>query len=293
MRAVTLVVVFVLGLFIGALVFGAKKPIPSEEISPLEGQVAPEQAAVAGSSHSDPAVYSDESHQDWLRSLQQGLSTETAERLRLEDQLDALQLQVDRLELLLNQGQVPTQEARRSQTPHALEAPTENRGAVGDLVAAGFDAGRAADIARQLEQDQMQRLFLRDRATREEWINTPRYVEELQSLSDSRDTLRAEMSETEYEKLLFATGQPNRVVVAGVIETSPAQQVGIQAGDTLYRYAGKRVYSTSELREATTEGQIGESVLLELLREGQLLEFTLSRGPLGVRIDSVSIDPDG
>jgi len=43
--------------------------------------------------------------------------------------------------------------------------------------------------------------------------------------------------------------------------------------------------------EATTRGEIGETVPVEIRRGGEVLEVDLPRGPLGVRLDRTTVQP--
>jgi S1-C subfamily serine protease len=81
-------------------------------------------------------------------------------------------------------------------------------------------------------------------------------------------------------------------VIASVIGGSPAQLAGIEAGDRVLDYADSRVFAWSDLRNATRGGARGEYVAMRIRRNGEALQLALPRGPLGVRLDSVQIDPD-
>lgn len=141
-------------------------------------------------------------------------------------------------------------------------------------------------------QLEMQRLRLRDQASREGWLNSGRYVEELRELGGDAGALREEIGDDAYDRFLYLTGQPNRVVVASVIDGSPAQIAGIQAGDLVLEYADRRVLACADLSNATRAGELGEYVLVRIQRGGEILGISVPRGPLGVRLDQDQIDPD-
>jgi membrane-associated protease RseP (regulator of RpoE activity) len=174
------------------------------------------------------------------------------------------------------------------------EAATPAGGGVNEevLVAAGVDPGLAADILSRRSQLEMQRLELRDQASRGGWINSERFAEELRQLEGNVGALREEIGDDAYDRFLYLTGQPNRVVVASVIEESPAQRAGLEAGDVVLGYAGSRVFSYPDLLNATRGGERGEYVVLSVQRNGETLELTFPRGPLGIRLDSDRVDPD-
>ncbi len=128
---------------------------------------------------------------------------------------------------------------------------------------------------------EMERLELIDRATREGWVRKPRFR---QANQEHRWALQYELGNDVYDRLLYAVGQNNRVVVLDVLSFSPAEEVGILEGDEILRYDGERLFKASELVRATTEGRKGESIVVELLRNGQPLRIYLPRGPLGIRL---------
>lgn len=160
------------------------------------------------------------------------------------------------------------------------------------LIAAGVDPGVAEAIMRQENQLELQRLELRDQASREGWIDSERFFEELRALNGDAGILREEIGDVAYDRFLYLSGQPNRVVIDSVIEGSPAQLAGIEAGDIVLDYADNRVFAWLELRNATREGSRGEDVIIRVQRNGEVLELALPRGPIGVRLDSEQVDPD-
>jgi S1-C subfamily serine protease len=158
-------------------------------------------------------------------------------------------------------------------------------------VAAGLEPQQAKSIMQFLADIEMERLYLHDQATREGWLETPRYRQENMILNEREEDLRLKLGDDDYDLYLYGTGQPNRVIIQSVIEGSPAQKVGIQSKDIAYSYAGNRLYNIRDLVTTTTEGVADESVLLEVIRDGNIYEFYLPRGPLGVRVTSESHKP--
>jgi len=160
------------------------------------------------------------------------------------------------------------------------------------LVAAGVDPGQATAILRRQNRLEMQRLELRDQASREGWLDSERFFEALRELEGDIGDLREEVGDDAYDRFLYLTDQPNRVVIASVIDESPAQVAGIEAGDRVLDYADSRIFAWSDLRNATRAGDRGEYVRMRIQRDGETLELLLPRGPLGVRLDSEQVDPD-
>lgn len=160
------------------------------------------------------------------------------------------------------------------------------------LVDAGMvesDVKRVTDLYETMEMD---RLVLRDQAMREGWMGSDRFRNEMDNLDQRVENLRNDLGDGAYDALLYASGRPNRVYVSGTLGNSPAAQAGIQAGDAILRYAGERIYSWTDLRQATGKGDANEVVPVEIDRNNKRLEIYVKRGPLGVRLDQQSVKPN-
>jgi S1-C subfamily serine protease len=118
---------------------------------------------------------------------------------------------------------------------------------------------------------------------REGWNQNPRYRQELRQLE--RD-LRQELGDEDYDWLRYATGESNRVVVRDVLDRTPANRAGIRPGDSVRSYADRRIFTPGELKRATSRGEVGEWVRVELEREGEIVSVSVQRGPLGVVLDA-------
>jgi S1-C subfamily serine protease len=138
----------------------------------------------------------------------------------------------------------------------------------------------------------MDLLYLRDQAIREGWLDTPRYEEAVEALRDSGPSLREELGDEDYDRFLHAAGRPNRVRVTSVFASSPGQIAGLQAGDTIVSYDGAPIRSGTDLRRATTGGAPDEPVTVRILRDGEPIDLSLLRGPIGIQMDAVSVAPD-
>ena len=224
-----------------------------------------------------------------LNSLQKRLSQEERQRHSLQKRVTELERKLKKLQLITksieNEEPVAEKDTEISaEVEEELDRETQ-------LVAAGLEPQQAKSITQFLGDIEMERLYLHDQATREGWLGTPRYRQEIMTLVEREEELRLELGDTDYDLYLYGTGQPNRVIIQSVIEDSPAQKVGIQSKDIAYSYAGNRLYTIRDLVTATTEGIANESVLLEVIRDGHIYEFYLPRGPLGVRVTSESHKP--
>ena len=96
------------------------------------------------------------------------------------------------------------------------------------------------------------------------------------------DSLRAELGDAEYERYLDASGRSTNVAVSSVIESSPAQSAGLQPGDEIVRYDGERVFSMTDLTRQTMVGEPGETVVIDIMRNGNIMQVVMPRGPVGI-----------
>ena len=143
--------------------------------------------------------------------------------------------------------------------------------------AAGFSRriARTEYVARresELQMAQMQAIFeARQSGERPDW-----------SEIDPQATLRREMGDVEYEQYLEANGQPTSVAIRSVLESSPGQRAGLQPGDEIVAYGGERVFNYGELASATMRRESGESVVVDIMRDGMPMQVVLESGPIGI-----------
>ncbi len=216
------------------------------------------------------------------------LEQEVSERQRLEQEIEDLQATVSRLETALQTASTSFSEATSTPTRQSPRRTARGRPGTGTrleqrLVEQGLDEERAAFIARRRDQLALERMYLQDRAAREGWANTSRFSEAWLAAQD-RIALEGQLSDAEMDIYLRTTGQANRVTINNVLQTSPAEQAGLQPGDRLVSYDGQPVYNGAQLRAATRSGEPGEVVILTVERAGQEVQLTVPRGPLGVNI---------
>lgn len=171
----------------------------------------------------------------------------------------------------------PSQEAVASKEPDTTETPMERA-----LLAAGVEPRTVLDIKRRNDELTLSEIYLRDQATREGWMDTPEFADELAAIEQQRVSIREQIGEDAYDRYLSALEQPNRVAVNEVLQDSPAAVAGLQPGDLVLRYADARIFAPNELVNATRSGRSGEWVRVEVQRGGQRFEVQVPRGPLGV-----------
>lgn len=202
---------------------------------------------------------------------------------RLEKELHELKLQ---LESLASSG-TPTRTAPTQKNNLALTPVLDDQ----LLRDAGLNNTQVTQVRERFEQLEMDRLYLKDRANREGWMGTVRYSNEVTKLEESRLEVRNSLGDPGYDAYLYATDQPNRVVISETLQGSPAKQAGIQPGDIVFRYGNKRMFTARELQNATAGGHSGEMVLVEIERDGKHIDIYVPRGPLGVYLGADTSKP--
>jgi S1-C subfamily serine protease len=95
-------------------------------------------------------------------------------------------------------------------------------------------------------------------------------------------TMRTELGDADYERYLAATGRPTSVGVRDILASSPAETAGLMPGDEIIAYDGRRVFDMRELNALTLEGTAGESVVVDVRREGRTVQLVMPRGPIGI-----------
>jgi hypothetical protein len=161
------------------------------------------------------------------------------------------------------------------------------------LLEAGLTPAEIEALRERFEGIEMERLYLRDEATRDGWLNTHRYRKSAGELEVAFHALRNDFGDEVYDWLLFASGRNNRVAVGGVLEDSPAAEAGLESGDLIISYDGARIFGARELQMATTGGEAGRLVVLEFYRGGERVRVYVPRGPLGIRLGEQTRRPGG
>jgi hypothetical protein len=153
----------------------------------------------------------------------------------------------------------------------------------------GIAPGEVARLRERFEEAQMQGLYLRDQAAREGWLRTPRFR---MTRAEQQRALREELGDESYDLMLFASGQPNRVRLAHVLEPSPARAAGLEAGDRVLRYDGERIFSASDLQLATRTAKLGSQVAVDVLRDDEEIRVYLPPGPIGAQLEADTLVPE-
>jgi hypothetical protein len=277
---ISLIIAAIIGIVIGLLLQAPRPSTPSSQSSSLSNGVLGNSSR--GTQHQTPE----------LAELSQQLQREILARRQLQQEVVTLGKKLAALAI------IETHEKNHSTNASADTEQTNPADATQDvwfnqqaLIDAGMTRSEAEQLKAHFEELELEKLYLRDQAIREGWSGGKRYRDELQKLEAKTEDIKQELGEDAYDAYLFASGQPNRVDVQSVLSSSAAGNAGILAGDQVIRYAGERIYNWRDLRNATTQGDLTETVPIEILRDNKPMELYVQRGPLGIRMTSISVAP--
>ena len=189
--------------------------------------------------------------------------------------------------LSLRKPQMPAAFEARSATMLARAVFTREQ-----LLRGGLDEALADAIVRKQNEIELKRLDLQDRARREGYFGSERYWRELAAIDDQAVDLRKELGDEAYDRFLYNSRMTNRVKITSVMQGSAAEAAGIEPGDIVLRYNGERIFGWQELKNRISQGRRGETVTLDILRNGELFSLSLPRGPLGVRLGAARVEPE-
>ena len=208
----------------------------------------------------------------------------------LINKVSELESRIVALELLLEQNTETTGQ-NSAITAHkraGIGSPPDTRES---LVAAGVSEALTIDIMRRRSDIELRRLQLSDKASREGYRGTSRHTEELKELLAESVPLREELGDDTYDRYLYANGKDNRIKVLSVMIGSAAEEANLKQGDLVVKYGDTQMFNWMELKKATSEGELGEYVNVDIMRDGEPMSLWLPRGPLGIRLGSALVEP--
>jgi C-terminal processing protease CtpA/Prc len=226
---------------------------------------------------------------------------EDARLHNIEIEISQIKNKLKMMESALEQAlQKTNNTADTAQTANKPVAQTRNRFtsalsqrlySLDNLIKGGIDPSQAEDIVRRKNSIELKRLALQDKATREAYLNSQRYFDELSEINALDVTLREELGDERYDEYLYNSKQNNRIRISSIMLGSAAEQAGIQKGDVVLSYDNQKMYSWQELKDATSEGQLGEYVSISIYRNGEIYSFSVPRGPLGMQLGATRLEP--
>lgn len=147
------------------------------------------------------------------------------------------------------------------------------------FIEAGFSENDSMWLADKIDDIRIDSMY-------EGWENARRnYLKEKSKRKSGMEELKERLGPDGYEKYFKAMGDSASVIVEGVMDKSPADLAGLKKGDEIISYNGERICYNLELSEAIVRGELGEPVMLEIIRDGQKLKIPMERGPLGILTD--------
>jgi hypothetical protein len=160
---------------------------------------------------------------DTITRLQQRLAQAEQEQLWLAERVSVLEAVIGEPGTFpdIGAGIPETETIEESEYP----APVQTfRTSVEALIATGITTEQAALIQSRLDEYDLKQLYIKDRASREGWLNTARYRKEQRQAQTAYRELRSEIGDGAYDRMLYALGQGNRVVVRDIMQNSSAEQ---------------------------------------------------------------------
>lgn len=256
------------GLLVGASGLLLWRDVRSE-VPPVPA-VAPLRPAVAAA----PAAAPSPADLDLLAEV---LAAEVAAREELEGEVAALREELEELRT--------TSQQRAELGPG--RARFFGRGGFDEarLEQAGVDPARISELRQAYEQSQLDLLTMRDEAMRQGLApGGEGFAQLAEAQAQHTAQLQEELGLEDYDLMLFAAGQPNRIVVRDVLAGSSAESAGLLPGDLIRTYGSQPVFSVRELRHAISQSPEDTPVDVQVERDGLPATVRLTAGPMGVRL---------
>jgi C-terminal processing protease CtpA/Prc len=224
--------------------------------------------------------------EDRIRALEQAASDERFARQLLQEEVFYLTSELERLSGDSDFGQA--EESRAEQTEEdssdsrvsrreAYRRRNSPEGRMQALIDAGFLPSQASMIVQRESELQMEAIRARYEAERS---GDP--TDFFRSRNATSQVLREELGDADYERYLVANGRSTSITVSSVIESSPAQSAGLQPGDEIVRYDGERVFDLNDISRQAAQGEPGQNIVVDIMRNGAPMQMVLPRGPIGI-----------
>ncbi len=232
-------------------------------------------------------VDSNASTEDRLLRLERIIAQERDARIALEDSIAVLFEGIERLEgagdrtVAELRARADRESGTRTRTSTASDEANWTRNYQERRVTRMVEGGFSEDEARRIIEQESEAAF---KALESVWEaqRSGEPIDRYDSAFDPQAIMRSEMGDDAYARYLEVQGQPTAIRITQVLAGSPGSEIGLQPGDQLRSYAGERVFSVSDLRKSSMEGNPGEDVVIEIERAGTLIQLTVPRGPIGI-----------
>jgi hypothetical protein len=157
-----------------------------------------------------------------------------------------------------------------------------------ELLASGVTPREVRRLRELSEEIERKRSKITQSAQREGRLGDRRHRDEM---AEVERAAREEVGDDGYDALLYATGRQNRAKIRVLLEDSPGRSFGLEAGDVVQSYDDRLIFSPYELRRAAGQGEPGEFVKVDVLRDGELVQLLGQRGPIGARLQPARVPP--
>lgn len=219
-----------------------------------------------------------------IAALEAALDEEAARRRAFEARLAALEAGagIQPVDGAQAAGEAPGEEERRSlrDDPRPRDFAEMARAFADQRVAMLVESGFGEDEARRILRLESEAQFA---SLRREWeMQYGDAANASGGFQTAESIMRAQLGDDAYARYLAAQGMPTDIPVLQVHEGSPAATAGLQPGDHIVSYDGQRIFNVMELREMTMQTRPGETVVVEIDRDGTRMQLTLPSGPIGI-----------
>ena len=159
----------------------------------------------------------------------------------------------------------------------------------GSLRTLGMPESEIERIEEVWEEYVMRKLFIQNESARKKGNAKDAF----QWNRANEASARAELGDENYDAMLYASGERNRVFVSQLLENSPGASAGLMAEDEVISYDREKIFRPSQLKRMTAEGSDDEFVEIQVVRDGELMRFFLPRGVIGAQLHFRVSPPSG
>lgn len=156
------------------------------------------------------------------------------------------------------------------------------------LLALGLDSYEVDYLRNSFEQYQLEKINTRNNAASQGLSTSSRLTTELRNVEMR---FRNDIGDDNYDKVLYASGEKNRLEISDMIDGSSGHNSGILPGDIIHSYGGERIFDPNTLYLKTKNGTDLESVEIVIERDGELISLLATGGRLGAKIQHIRIPP--
>jgi membrane-associated protease RseP (regulator of RpoE activity) len=157
------------------------------------------------------------------------------------------------------------------------------------LIESGISPRDVTRLRERFERAERDRAELREPAFSEGRGLTPGEREALREIDEQ---LEEELGSDDYDRMLYAAGEDNRVQVGKVLPRSPGEDAGLMPGDVIISLDGEPVFKVRDFRMRLREGPPGGSAPIAYQRGDQIFTGEIRTGlPPGMFTDGITQQP--